>query len=191
MLSDVSVNGMIAFGLVFGLVWSLGFVIFLRVYGDKRRALSRLRDLSSKSAPAAHEAPKKRDWKGEGLPLVGALFLPKEANQLEHIRELLAHAGIFHPHGPQLYLGVKWLLMLLLPVAAAVVPLLLGWLPPKRAPLVALSACVLGIWAPHVWLRSRVVRRQRLLRSGLADTLDMLVLCLEGGISLIASIQRV
>jgi tight adherence protein C len=191
MVGDASVNGMIAFGLVFGLVWSVGLIVFLRAYGDKRRALSRLRDLSAKSAPAPRDTPKKRDWTGEKLPLIGALFLPKEANQLEHIRELLSHAGIFHAHGPQFFLGAKWLLMLLLPVVAGFVPLLLGWLAPKNVPVFALSACVLGMWAPHLWLRSRVLKRQRLLRSGLADTLDMLVLCLEGGVSLIASIQRV
>src|SRR5438046_1924173 len=148
MVNDASVNGMIAFGLVFGLVWSVGFIIFLRVYGDKRRALSRLRDLSAKSPPALSEAPRKRDLADKSLPLIGALFLPKEATQLEHIREFLSHAGIFHPHGPHLYLGATWLLMLLLSLGAAVVALLLGWLALAGVPLFALSAGVLGMWAP-------------------------------------------
>jgi len=186
-----SLIGMIAFSAMFILISGLGFVLFMRVRGDKRRAIARLRDLSAESAPAIQETSQAKAWARGSLPLIGALFLPKEENRLESLKGLLAQAGIFHRQGPQIYLGAKWLLMVLLPILAGTLPYSFGWLPLKRVPLVALAACVLGMWTPHLWLRSRVLKRQRVLRSGLPDALDMLVLCLEGGVSLTAAIQRV
>ena len=49
----------------------------------------------------------------------------------------------------------------------------------------------LGVIAPGMWLDARKKNRQAALRRGLPDALDMLVLCLEGGISLTAALQRV
>jgi tight adherence protein C len=48
-----------------------------------------------------------------------------------------------------------------------------------------------GMMAPEFWLSSVVKRRQRKLRQALPDALDMLVLCLEGGISVAGALQRV
>jgi tight adherence protein C len=54
-----------------------------------------------------------------------------------------------------------------------------------------IGGAVLGMLAPGVWLDWCAGRRQSLLRRGLADLLDMMVLCLEGGLSLNAALQRV
>jgi tight adherence protein C len=45
--------------------------------------------------------------------------------------------------------------------------------------------------APGLWLDYRKNSRQVSLRRGLPDALDMLVLCVEGGVSLTAGLQRV
>jgi tight adherence protein C len=45
--------------------------------------------------------------------------------------------------------------------------------------------------APGLWLEQQVAKRHRLLRHSLPDALDMLVLCLEGGVSMTAAFQRV
>jgi tight adherence protein C len=48
-----------------------------------------------------------------------------------------------------------------------------------------------GWMVPGLWLDSRVKRWQGMLRRGLPDAIDMLVLCLEGGASLSAAFQQV
>jgi len=80
---------------------------------------------------------------------------------------------------------------LLLPIVSALVPYAMGELRLAWALVVTLSAVGVGMWTPHGWLEHRVRRRRRLLRRGLPDALDMLVLCLEGGISMSAAVQRV
>jgi tight adherence protein C len=57
--------------------------------------------------------------------------------------------------------------------------------------LCALAGGAIGMLTPSFWLSARVRKRQRLLHYALPDALDMLVLCLEGGVSLNAAIQRV
>src|SRR5262249_10546380 len=87
--------------------------------------------------------------------------------------------------------GVKLVLMLFLPLVCALVPYGLGLLSLLHALLASLMASCLGMMLPAVWLRVRVRTRQRALRRAIPDVLDMLVLCVESGVSLAAGIQRV
>jgi len=52
-------------------------------------------------------------------------------------------------------------------------------------------AAGLGIIVPNIVLRHLVKRRQRDLRNGFPDALDLLVVCVEAGLGLTAAIQRV
>ena len=60
-----------------------------------------------------------------------------------------------------------------------------------QAEIASLLATSIGMSLPLMWLRQRVRIRQRNLRRAIPDVLDMMVLCLEGGVSLNAAIQRV
>jgi tight adherence protein C len=71
------------------------------------------------------------------------------------------------------------------------IPYALGFIALRWALAACLVASGAGMLAPNIWLRSRVKKRQQLLLQGLPDALDMLVLCLEGGVSLMAAVQRV
>jgi tight adherence protein C len=57
-----------------------------------------------------------------------------------------------------------------------------------------LCACWLsltGYMLPGMWLNMQVRRRQRLLQSSLPDALDLMVVCVEAGLTIDAAIQRV
>ncbi|HYV39494.1 MAG TPA: hypothetical protein VE988_27640, partial [Gemmataceae bacterium] len=187
---DSALAGMLVFVIVFLVTWSLGFAIFLRSYGDKRRALARIRDLSAEKTNSADTSTPKK-WNASKLPAIPSLFLPKEEERLAQIRALFVQAGIYHAHAPALFVGAKWLLMLILPAIALGFLFVMGRYSLKTVSIVALSACALGMWAPRIWLQDRIAKRQRMLRSAFPDALDMLVLCMEGGVSLMAALQRV
>src|SRR5262249_55844067 len=70
-------------------------------------------------------------------------------------------------------------------------PYLIGLLPSHLLVHAALVACGVGVLLPGLWLDARRRKRQRELRNALPDALDMLVLCLEGGLSLTGAVQRV
>ena len=57
--------------------------------------------------------------------------------------------------------------------------------------LIAMSAVVAGAYAPEIYLRNAVKKRQHLLLKGLPDTLDLLVICAEAGLGLDAALIRV
>ena len=50
---------------------------------------------------------------------------------------------------------------------------------------------VVGMIGPSFWLDRRKAARQTELRRALPDALDVLVICLEGGLSLQAAIKKV
>jgi tight adherence protein C len=55
----------------------------------------------------------------------------------------------------------------------------------------ALGAAVLGFFAPDVFIKNLVKKRQHQMELGLPDALDLLVICAEAGLSLDASLVRV
>ena len=49
----------------------------------------------------------------------------------------------------------------------------------------------MGFFAPQFWLGGRIKRRRRALDAALPDALDLMVVCVESGLTLDAAIQRV
>ncbi|MDH5580210.1 MAG: type II secretion system F family protein, partial [Betaproteobacteria bacterium] len=69
-----------------------------------------------------------------------------------------------------------------------------AWLPQWSAGkliFVAMLAAFVGLMLPNYVLDHMVKRRQKRLRDGFPDALDMLVVCVEAGLGLTAAIQRV
>jgi tight adherence protein C len=124
------------------------------------------------------------------LPDMGTPLLPTTEEQRSRLRQRLLEAGIYERSALAMMLGVKMLLMaapLLLSAALATT----GLLSPIRATIAGIVGLGLGMIAPGLWLDYRKKARQTTLRRALPDALDMLVLCLEGGVSLTAALQRV
>jgi tight adherence protein C len=175
---------------VFGSIYVVGFVIFLRVYGDRKRAIGRLRALAENDPPAAEKSGVPEGARSI-LPELGASFFPNIESGHDALKKRLLEAGFYRRNALEIFLGAKLTLMLVLPVLASAVLYLLGNLTLQQSLVVSLSASSLGMIVPGVWLDAQVRKRQRSLRQALPDALDMLVMCLEGGISITAAFQRV
>jgi tight adherence protein C len=165
----------------------LGSLIVFRLYGDNRRALARLRDLgqTNKVEPGGVG-----EMARTALPKVGALVLPGNAELLARLKARLTQAGIYGPNSVNIFLGAQVVLMLVLPLTTAVVPYVLGLVEWQYALLIGLLAAGVGSFAPSGWVDMQRNRRHNELRKALPDALDMLVLCLEAGVSLPAALQR-
>ncbi len=120
-----------------------------------------------------------------------ALVLPKRAGERSKVEQRLTYAGYRSATALRTFYGAKALLITVPPLAV-----LLAWpLFPKVSPdqliFCALAASVAGSLLPSMWLDRRVLKRQRALRAGFPDALDLLVVCVEAGLGLAPALQRV
>jgi tight adherence protein C len=73
------------------------------------------------------------------------------------------------------------------PVLFAIVPMLFA--PTRSWPIVIISA-LLGLQIPGFVLQRKILARQKVIRNGLPDALDLLIVCLEAGSSLDQAIMK-
>jgi tight adherence protein C len=119
-----------------------------------------------------------------------ALARPSREEEVARLRERLVRGGLRGANAMPLFLGGKVVLGLLLLGAAL-------WVNHARVErvepglLLAIVAFAVGFYAPDVLLASRTRQRQAAIERGLPDALDLLVTCVEAGLGLDASLQRV
>lgn len=105
--------------------------------------------------------------------------LPRSSSEVSVTTQRLIRAGYRQESAVELLYGAKVLMPLLLCLLALITGL--GKLNPVFIYLLALA---LGFLAPDFWLGHRISLRQKQLRLGLPDALDLLVICVEAGQSL-------
>ena len=181
--------------LVFAMIWagtaSLVVALLYVPLGSKQRALARLRDLSSSS-----EAPATIDTGFFGavrtiVAGLGHLAVPRSGTARQALQNRMIQSGIRGNRAMYLFRGSQ---IVAAAVAAVAVWALLHFvvkLPVNKSIYFVAGGLLLGVVIPSFILDNLRKRRQSALRAGLPDALDMMVLCLEGGISLNAAIQRV
>jgi tight adherence protein C len=91
---------------------------------------------------------------------------------------------------PTMFLGLRTLLMFGLPAVCVLYVLTSGVVDVTDGLALAL-ALIWGRRLPTIWLKRRIRRRQRAIDRGLPYTLDLMVACLEGGLSLDAALAKV
>jgi tight adherence protein C len=167
-----------------GVVW-----VYRLLHRDDRQAQARVRELASPDSK-----PPSRLSLGElarvNLPAVGAPLLPTDEGQRTRLQERLYQAGVYGRHSLAVFLGAK-MLLIFAGIGLGLAVTLSKLLPVSQSLFLTAGAGGLALVAPGLWLDARKKKRQAVLRRGLPDALDMLVLCLEGGVSLPAAVQRV
>jgi tight adherence protein C len=166
---------------------SLTVLIFLLLTRPKDRLDNRLRELSRKGAPDPDALTR---FTTGALPKMGIALMPRKEEERTKLQTRLLHAGLYGRSALSIYLGVKLLLM--------VGPLFLGFVI-GMAGLVPVSSGIIfgallgmcGMIGPSFWLDQKKARRQIVFRRSLPDALDVLVICLEGGLSLQGALKRV
>lgn len=153
------------------------------------RVAERVRELSGAEPPVAESGPVGQLVRGAVTRIATAL-LPSDAQRQDRLRLRLAHAGFYGRQAIQTFLVARLVLALVPPAAVAVV-VFVGELSLETGAIVAFVFLTLGLVAPGIWLDSRKKARQNDLRRGLPDFFDVLVLCIEGGMSLLAAWRRV
>jgi len=112
---------------------------------------------------------------------------PKEAGV---IQRRMIRAGIRNPNALRIFYGSKLLLGLLLPATMAVLSSTSDADPGNRF-MAIVAAAAAGFFAPNEYLKVRARRRQKAVRRGLPNALDLLVVCVESGLGLDQALVQV
>ena len=105
--------------------------------------------------------------------------IPKTQAEVSVMQQRLIRAGFRKDSALKLFYGSKVLLPLILATAA------FGSGIGSRSPLAIYAAALgFGYLAPDFWLGKKISSRQKKIRLGLPDVLDLLVICVEAGLGL-------
>jgi tight adherence protein C len=182
-------------GLACGFAFLLLLAIMWRGAQQEKRLATRLSDVSRRralgSAPeekvSAIAKPLQMLVALGSLVLRTGLLSPKTLAQLE---QTLLRAGLRPSTALSLFVSVKLLLSLSLPALTWIALAAVGMSGRVQMFGAAAAACV-GLVSPDMIIRrNRGVHLKR-LEGGLADALDLMVICTESGLGLEPAIQRV
>jgi tight adherence protein C len=131
-----------------------------------------------------------QSWQRLAEPLA-RLATPQDEDEPTH-RLRFMQAGLRGRSAPLLFYITKVALVLGLPVLVGA-----AWMASGRSVstlggiTLMLVAAGVGALAPQAWLQGRTRRRQRELFEAFPDAIDLLVVCMEAGLSLDAALERV
>jgi tight adherence protein C len=106
--------------------------------------------------------------------------LPKSQAEVSVVSQRLIRAGYRNESAIKVFYGMK----VLLPVILCIIALVTGLAHMLSAFFVYATALGLGFLGPDFWLGRQITKRQKKITKGLPDVLDLLVICIEAGLSL-------
>ncbi len=182
-------NDVVFMGVAFLMVTSIAVGVGLLFSGRGSKLDARIGELTGQARPEA-KAETVTQMARAALPKVGQIIVPSDEDERTKLRARLVHAGLYHRQAMHLFLGVK-LSLLMMATIVGVGLTITHVLPPTQALPAAMILFFAGMIGPSFWLDKRKKKRQSSLRQGLPDALDVLIICLEGGVGLQAGIKRV
>jgi len=114
-----------------------------------------------------------------------------DAKQVGLVKSRLVQAGYYQPSSVEIYYTIRVVLAVgLAAVAAFSVLFLLPVVGANSALLLIIGGAAIGYYAPALVLSLRISDRQRAFRLGMPDAMDMILVGVEAGLSLPASITH-
>ena len=169
----------ITFSVVFAMIVSGGLILFYR------------EEMIQRITEAINPHPKQKPAKSllntiqqTGASIGGVVghfenVLPRSQAEVSIARQRLQRAGFRDEAADKIFYGSKVLVPLLLCFLV-----LVSGLGQYGGIFLYILALGLGFLIPDFWLGRRIKQRQSAIRRGLPDVLDLLVICIEAGLSL-------
>ncbi len=177
------------FAAVVGVIWAT-----MQIWDRRSRIRERMGQVAA-SGPLGKYAQVDADAAGGALHRmavpVARLATPEADEEITRFRAKFMNAGIRSRSAPMYFFALKVVLALGLP--------LIMWLGVQFGTLrmqgqtvmfLVFSAAALGYYLPNMVLGSMAARRQRDLFEAFPDAIDLMVVCIEAGLSLDMALQR-
>jgi len=177
---------------------SLGLMgVYWLLYKPQSAATERLKRLGARATSAASTTISLDDNdNGPASELAERLasplnrLLPPSAAEAQKLQKQLMQAGFRSQTAPGVYRAIQLMTMAGFPAIVALACALLAK-PLSGAFLWIVSAFVVGFFLPRYALTRMIRSRQQLVRWGLADALDLMVISIEAGLGLNAAMMKV
>jgi tight adherence protein C len=170
------------FAAVFVLIASGGLLLFYREAMIQR--------IAAVISPSAKRGTFRETMEQTGVALTTMVerferIVPKNQAEISVTQQRLVRAGYRSDSAVKLFYGAKFLVPLMLCAIAFTTGI--GSYSPF---FIYLTSLGLGYLLPDFWLGNRITARQARIRRGLPDVLDLIVICVEAGLSLDQSVAR-
>lgn len=173
-----------AFTAIFILFASAGLLIFYREAMVQRLSHATSPKKEKRWADLLTKAGARQSVKALVQPF--EKVLPKSPNEVSIVQQRLTRAGLREDSAIHIFYGAKVLVPLLLCLFVFASGAT-RYFSPFLGCLMALG---IGYLAPDFWLGRRIKKRQLAVRLGLPDFLDLMIVCIEAGLSLDYAVDR-
>ncbi|WP_084419690.1 type II secretion system F family protein [Henriciella litoralis] len=165
----------------------LGSTIF-KSWRSKRQVSDRLKgDRSDSRTDYAPEKPR-----NQLIESIGKRFSKPDSADLTKLRHRMMQAGYYSKTAPYLFIGLRFIALILPQLALIAAWPMIDQYMPKNGLLMASGAlAVISFVAPSFILDKKVSKREDEYREGFPDMMDLMVACVEAGLSLDGAVQRV
>lgn len=174
----------IILGLVFVAVFLVSLIVMMSV-ARKGQVKARLKALEDRDRLLNAEKARRGSVLGKSVSMVAPGMGEDPATV-----DLLERAGYRSHEDRYTYFGIRVVGAFIFAAAAA--PAMLQFhLKSSETAAIAFAGALLGWFIPKLWLLRRVKRRRESIRRAVPHALDLIVVCVEGGLSFTAAIQKV
>jgi len=111
--------------------------------------------------------------------------MPKSQSEVSVVQQRLIRAGYRRENAVRIFYGAK-----VVTIVVFLILMFVTGLASHNIFIGGIAAVGLGFLAPDFWLGNRIKARQKRIRLGLPDVLDLLIVCVEAGLSLDQATQR-
>jgi tight adherence protein C len=118
-------------------------------------------------------------------------LMPRSSKERDSMEQRFTKAGFSSPNAMPVFYGVKTLAALTLLAIWMLSADMLPKLTTSQVVFYGVLCTFVGLMLPNFVLDRLIARRQRALRNAFPDALDLLIVCVESGLGLVASLQRV
>lgn len=177
----------------FAAATSLVLVVFLLVSGKKDTVVQRLESVGGARGGGPRGGANLATRRGVIVDNPVEKWAQRRMTKEEKkntLKDRMTQAGIYNSGATKLFIVMR-VVMAVGPAVGGYLAAQAGMVSMTMGVLGGIAAGVFGTFAPTMWLNHVKRKRQTKIRRSLPDALDVLVVCLEGGLSLNGSFARV
>ncbi len=184
---------------IVGLMWGTVFAAaacltygLLTYYGNRRMVRERFKKSQSSFITDIRREGSENPYKKRFLEWISSFgrFVLKDKEEISKTKNALIQAGFRYPKGPAIYFGIRALTAFCLPIPYMVIISMKTRIEMTHL-LVAFLVAAVGFYIPQYVLAAITRRRQGRIGMALPDILDLFIVCMEAGMSLQATLNRV